>query len=77
MNKIFRTSLVYVFWKKGSGLIQIDVETMHIKARKLLAQTQIGREDANNTKSEGETGRTQDAYHGRMTYGTRNIVRIR
>ena len=30
-----------------------------------------------NNKSEGETARTQDSYHGRMAYGTRNIVRNR
>jgi hypothetical protein len=24
-NKIFRTSLVYVFWKKAGGLLRIDV----------------------------------------------------
>jgi hypothetical protein len=30
-----------------------------------------------HTKSEGETGRTRDSYHGRMTYGTRNTVRNR
>ena len=30
-----------------------------------------------NTKSEGETGRTQDSHHGRITYSTRNTVRNR
>ena len=34
-NKNFRTSIVYIFWKKVDGLLRIDVETILNIARKL------------------------------------------
>jgi hypothetical protein len=43
MNKNFRTSLVYVFWKKVDGLLRIDVETIQNIARKRLTRAQTGR----------------------------------
>jgi hypothetical protein len=46
MNKNFRTSIVYVFWKKVDGLLRMDVEMIKNIARKLLTHTQIGRADA-------------------------------
>ena len=77
MNNFFRTSLVYVFWKKVDGLLRIDIEMIKNITRKLLTRAQIAPEEASSTKSEGETGRTHDSYHGRMTYGTRNTFRNR
>ena len=47
MNKKFRTSIVYVFWKKVDGLLRIDVEMIQNIARKLLTPTLIGRKDVN------------------------------
>jgi hypothetical protein len=47
MNKIFRTGVVYVFWKKVDGLLRIDVEVIPNKIRKLLTHTQIARTVAN------------------------------
>ena len=40
----FRTSIVYVFWKKVDGLLRIDVEMIHV-ARKLLTRSRIGHKD--------------------------------
>ena len=40
MNKFFRTSIVYVFWKKVDGLLRIDVETIQNIARKIVTHTQ-------------------------------------
>ncbi len=45
MNKKFRTSIVYVFWKKVDGLFRIDVDIVQNIARKLLTRSQIGRKD--------------------------------
>ena len=45
---IFRTSIVYVFWKKVDSFIRIDVEIIRNIARKLLlTRWQIGRKDTN------------------------------
>ena len=41
----FRTSLVYVFWKKVDGLLRSDVETIQNIARNLLTRAQIARKD--------------------------------
>jgi len=46
MNTFFRTSLVYVFWKKVDGLLRIDVEMIQNIARTLLTHTQIARAEA-------------------------------
>ncbi len=46
MNKNFRTSIVYVFWKKVDGLLRMDVEIDQNIARKLLTRAHIGRTDA-------------------------------
>jgi hypothetical protein len=55
MNKIFRTSIVYVFWKKVDGLLlRTNVETIQIIARKLLTHTRIGREYAQPTPNLNE-----------------------
>ncbi len=43
MNKNFRTTVVYVFWKKVDGLLRIDVEMVQNIARKLLTRSQIVR----------------------------------
>ena len=40
---IFRTTPVYVFWKKVDGLLRIDAETIKNIARKLLTRALIGR----------------------------------
>ena len=39
----------------------------------IVSRTRVREHD----KSEGETERTRDSYHGRITYGTRNTVRNR
>ena len=41
----FRTSIVYVFWKKVDGLLRIDVEIVQNIARKLQMRARIGRTD--------------------------------
>ena len=46
MDKNFRTSIVYVFWKKVDGLLRIDVEKIQNIARKLLTRSQAARADA-------------------------------
>ncbi len=46
INKNFRTSIVYVFWKKVDGLLWIDIEMIKNIARKLLAHTQAARKEA-------------------------------
>ena len=48
MNKNFRTSIVYVFWRKVDGLLRIDVETIQNIARNLLTRMQTGREDTDS-----------------------------
>ena len=50
MNKNFRTSIVYVFWKKVDGLLRNDVEMIQNIARKRLTRTQTARTDANTPK---------------------------
>ena len=58
MIKIFRTSIVYVFWKKGDGLLRIDVEMIQNIERKLLTHTWTGREDTESpNKKEKQDGR--------------------
>ncbi len=49
MIKKFRTSIVYVFWKKVDGLLRIDVEMIQNIARKLLTRSQAARADVNTT----------------------------
>ncbi len=49
LNKKFRTSIVYVFWKKVDGLLRMDVETIKNIARKLLTHTQTARKYVNTT----------------------------
>ena len=46
MNKNFRTSIVYVFWKKVDGLLRMDVEMIKNIARKLLTRSRIARAEA-------------------------------
>ena len=49
MNKTFRTSIIYVHWKKVDGLLRIYVEMIQNIARKLLTHTQTGRTYLNTT----------------------------
>ena len=77
MNKIFRTGVVYVFWKKTDGLLRIDVEFRIIGYDNYLLGHEPYARRAHNIKSEGETKRMRDSYHGRITHGTRNTVRNR
>ena len=58
MNKNFRTSIVYVFWKKVGGLFRIDIEPIQNRIRNLLTHTHAGREDAKTpTQKEKHDGR--------------------
>ena len=70
MNKIIRTGVVYVFWKKVNGLLRIDVNDSEYSTVTTNAHANRTHGRAPNKKSQGETERTQDSYHGRMTYGT-------
>ena len=54
MNKKFRTSLVYVFWKEVDGLLRIDAEMIQKTARKLLTRTQAARTAAGPTRNQKE-----------------------
>ena len=58
MNKIFRTGVVYVFWKKIGGLLRIDVGMFQNWVRKLLAWTkkQIVRKDAETPNQKEKLG---------------------
>ncbi len=63
MNIFFRTSLVYVFWKKVDGLLRSDVETIQNITRKLLTHTRIGRADA-------DTANQKEKLDGRVICAT-------
>ncbi len=63
MNKIVRTSLVYVFGKKVNGLLRIDVEMLQNIARKLLTHTHAVRAYANTTNQ-------KEKLNGRVIHNT-------
>ncbi len=58
INTKFRTSIVYVFWKKVDGLLRVNVKMIQNITRKLLTRARAGRTEVNTpNQKEKQDGR--------------------